>query len=100
METTFTGVRLNVMTYALYAEEGSLPQGLMVQNAYTEMCTMAARMLSVIVRNSTCAYPQTLKKKILSGHRLVAANWVSEPQMWSGMIDACWMRPKASRHKG
>ena len=42
-KTAFTDVRLNVMTHTLCAEEGSLPQGLMVQNAYTE-CTMAARM--------------------------------------------------------
>ena len=33
-----TGVRLNVMTQALCAEDGSLPQGLTIQNAYTEMC--------------------------------------------------------------
>ena len=33
----FTSMRLNVMTHTLHAEEGSLPQGLMIQNAYTEM---------------------------------------------------------------
>ena len=37
MKTVFTGVGLNVMTQALHAEEGSLPQGLMIQNAYTDM---------------------------------------------------------------
>ena len=49
METTFTGVRLNVMTHALCAEEGSLPQGLMVQNAYTEMCN-DSKNVTIIVR--------------------------------------------------
>ena len=32
-----TGARLNVMTQALHADDGSLPQGLTIQNAYTEM---------------------------------------------------------------
>ena len=43
-ETTFTGARLNVITHALHAEEGSLLQGLMVHNTYTEMCN-GTRML-------------------------------------------------------
>ena len=34
-----TGARLNVMAQALCAEEGSLPQGLTIQNAYTAMAT-------------------------------------------------------------
>ena len=33
------------------------------------------------------AYPQTLKKMIPVA-KVVAANWVLEPQMWPGMIDA------------
>ena len=33
-----TGARLNVMIQALCAKDGSLPQGLTIQNAYTEMC--------------------------------------------------------------
>ena len=32
-KTAFTGVRLNVMTQALHADEGPLPQGLTMQNA-------------------------------------------------------------------
>ena len=73
------------MTHDLHAEEGSLPQGLMVQNAYTEMHN-GSKNIAVIVRNSM-AYPQTLKKNILVA-RVVAANQVSELQMWPGMIDA------------
>ena len=30
MGTTYTGVRLNMMTQALHAEDGSLPQGLTI----------------------------------------------------------------------
>ena len=48
------------MTQALHAEEGSLPQGLMIQNAYTEMCNVS-KSVTIVVRNGT-AYPQTLKK--------------------------------------
>ena len=32
MRTAYTGVRLNVMTQALLAEDRSLPQGLTIQN--------------------------------------------------------------------
>ena len=83
-KTAFTGVRLNVMTYALCAEERSLHQGLMIQNAYTEMCN-GSKNITIILRNSM-AYPQTLKKKIMVA-RVVAANWVPEPQICPGMID-------------
>ena len=37
MKIAFTSMRLNMMTQALCAKEGSLPQGLMIQNSYTEM---------------------------------------------------------------
>ena len=56
-----TGVRLNVLTQALHAEDGSLPQGLMIQNAYTKMHD-GSKNVTVIVRNSV-TYPQTLRKK-------------------------------------
>ena len=42
VKTAFTGARLNVMTEALHAEEGPLPQGLTIQNAYTDMCLHSA----------------------------------------------------------
>ena len=38
IKTEFTGVRLNVMTHALCADERPLLQHLMIQNAYAEMC--------------------------------------------------------------
>ena len=61
MKTAFTGVRLNVMTQVLCAEEGSLLQGLMKQNTYTEMCN-GSKSVAIVVMNGM-AYPQTLKKK-------------------------------------
>ena len=50
MKTAFTGARLNVMSQALCAEEGSLPQGLMMQNTYTEMCN-GSKSVTIMVRN-------------------------------------------------
>ena len=85
MKTAFTSVRLNVMTHALCADEGPLPQGLTIQNAYTKMCN-GSKNVAIVVRNSM-AYPQTLKKKTLMV-RVVAANQVPEPQMQPGTIDA------------
>ena len=49
------------MTQALCTEDGSLPQGLTVQNTYTELCS-GSENVTVVVRNSM-AYPQTLRKK-------------------------------------
>ena len=84
-KTTFTGVRLNVMTHTLCADEGPLPQGLTIQNAYTKMHN-DSKNIAIMMRNST-AYPQTLKKKIPVA-RVIAANQVPEPQVWPGIIDA------------
>ena len=81
MKSAFTGVRLNVMTQALHAEEGSLPQGLTIQNTYTEMHN-GSKNITIIVRNSM-VYPQTLKK--IPEAKVVAANQVPDPQMQPGM---------------
>ena len=59
--TTHTGEGINVMTQALHAEDGYLPQGLTVQNAYMELC-QSSKNVTVVVRNST-VYPQTLRRK-------------------------------------
>ena len=96
MGTAYTGVGLNVMTQALHAEDGSLPQGLTIQNTYTEMCD-GSKNVTIVVRNST-VYPQTLRKKTPVA-RAVVATWVPEPPMWTGVIEALDMRPKASRHQ-
>ena len=85
VRTAYTGVGLNVMTQALHAEDGSLPQGLTIQNAYTKMHD-GSKNVAVIVRNSM-VYPQTLRKKIPVA-RAVVATWVPEPPMQTGMIEA------------
>ena len=82
---THTGVGLNVMTQALHAKDGSLPQGLTIQNSYTELCS-GSKNVTVVARNST-SYPQALKKKTQVA-RAVAATHVSEPPMQGGMMEA------------
>ena len=57
----------------------------MIQNAYTEMHS-GSKSVAVVVRNGM-AYTQTLKKKIPVA-RVVAANHVTEAQIWSGIMDA------------
>ena len=56
-----TSERIDVMTQALCIEDSSLLQGLMVQNAYTEL-RKGSKDVIVVVRNSL-AYPQMLGKK-------------------------------------
>ena len=79
-----TGVRLNVMTQALHAEDGSSLQGLTVQNTYTEMYN-GSKHVTIVVRNSV-VYPQTLETRIPVA-REVAANQVPELQMQPRMIE-------------
>ena len=85
MKTAFTGVRLNVMAQALHAKEVSLPKGLMIQNAYIEMCN-GSKSVAIVVRNGM-AYPQTLNKKIWVA-RVVATNCMPEVQVWPSTMDA------------
>ena len=61
MKTAHGGEGINMMTQALHVEDGSLPQGLTVQNAYMELCS-GSKGIAVGVRNST-TYPQTLRNK-------------------------------------
>ena len=62
MGMSHTGEGINVMTQALCAEDGSLPQGLTVQNAYMELHS-GSKKVTVVVRNSM-VYPQTLRKRL------------------------------------
>ena len=57
----YTGERIRIMVQALQTKDGSLPQGLTVQNMYTEL-RQGSKKAVVVVRNST-AYSQTLWKK-------------------------------------
>ena len=49
---------INVMVQALQTEDGSLPQGLTVQNTYTKLRQGSKR--AVVVVRSSMAYLQTL----------------------------------------
>ena len=79
------GMGLSVMTQALCIEDGLLPQGLTIQNAYTEICG-GSKNVAIVLRNSM-VYPQTLRKKIPVA-RVVAATWIPEPPMQTGVIEA------------
>ena len=57
-EKAYLGERINVMTQALQVEDGSLPQGLTVQNAYMELRTSTKNAV-VVVRNSTTYSPNS-----------------------------------------
>ena len=72
----YMGECINVMVQALQTQDGSLPQGLTVQNTYTEL-RKGSKKAVVLVWNNT-AYPQTLQKKIPVA-RAVAALPVPEP---------------------
>ena len=74
-EKAYTGEHINIMTEALQTEDNTLPQGLTIQNAYTELWK-SSKYVVVVVRNSI-AYPQMLQKKALVA-TAVAATVVPE----------------------
>ena len=57
----YTGWHINAMAQALWTEDGSLPQGLTVQNMYTEL-KQGSKKAVMVVRDNT-AYSHTLWKK-------------------------------------
>ena len=74
----YTGGCINVMAQALWTEDGSLLQGLTIQNMYTEL-RQGSKKAVMVVKNSM-AYPQTLQKKTPVA-RAVAAIPVPKPPM-------------------
>ena len=62
-EKAYTGGHINIMAQALWTEDGSLSQGLTIQNTYIEL-RQGSKKSVMVVRNST-AYPQILQKKTL-----------------------------------
>ena len=74
-EKAYTGEHINVLTQVLQTKDGSLPQGLTIQNMYTKL-RKGSKNAVMVVRNST-AYSQTLKKKT-PVTRAVAATVVPE----------------------
>ena len=71
----YMGEYINVMIQALQTKDSSLPQGLTIQNAYTEL-QKGSKNVVMVVRNST-AYPQMLQKEALVA-RAVAVTTVPE----------------------
>ena len=68
------------MTQALCMEDGSLSKALMVQNAYTELCS-GSKNATVVIRNSM-AYPQILRQKTPVA---VTVTWVPEPPLQTSL---------------
>ena len=62
VEKAYTGEYINVMTQALQTEDSSLPQGLTIQNAYTEL-QKGSKYVVMVVRNSM-AYPKCSERKL------------------------------------
>ena len=91
MGTAHTAMGLNVMTQALHAKDGSLPQDLTIQNTYTELHS-GSKNVTVVLRNSM-VYPQTLRKKTPVA-RAVAATWVPGPPMQTGVTEALDRGPR------
>ena len=71
VEKAYPREHINVMTQALQTKDGSLLQGLTIQNAYTEV-RKGNKNTVMVVRNST-AYPQTLKKRVVESHHQFTA---------------------------
>ena len=79
-EMVHTSGCINIMTQALQAGDGSLPQGHTIQNTYMEL-RQGSKNAVMVVRNSM-AYPQTLCKKTPVA-RAVMANPVLGPPLES-----------------
>ena len=75
-EKVYVWEHINAMIQALWTQDGSLPQGLTVQNTHTKL-RKGSKKAVVVVQNNT-AYPQTLWKKTPVA-RAVAALPVPEP---------------------
>ena len=78
VEKAYTGGCINIMVQALWTKDGSLLQGLTIQNTYTEL-RQGSKKAVMVVRNST-ASPQTLLKKTPVA-RAVVALLVPKPPM-------------------
>ena len=101
----YTWGHINFMTQALWTEDSSLPQGLTVQNMYTEL-RQRSKKIVMVVKNST-AYPQTLQKKTpvarqLQGPRAKATHGVPvaggmDPRI---LIPPNWLSGKGMENYG
>ena len=62
VEKAYTGECINIMTQALQTEDSALPQGLTIQNTYTEL-QEGSKYVLIVVRNSM-AYPICPERKL------------------------------------
>ena len=76
-EKAYTGGCINIIAQALWTEDGSLLQGLTIQNMYTEL-RQDRKKAFMVVRNST-AYPQTLWKKTPVARAVMATPMPESP---------------------
>ena len=86
----YTGECINIMVQALQTKDGSLPQGLTVQNMYTEL-KQGSKKAVMVVRNST-AYSQTLWKKT----PVARAEWqhyLCPNHLWRSSCKRGWWAP-------
>ena len=72
----YIGEHINIMVQALWTQDGSLPQGLTIQNTYAELRKGSKKAVVVVQNNTT--YQQTLWKKTPVA-RAVVASPVPEP---------------------
>ena len=87
VEKAYTGGCINIMAQALQTGDGSLLQGLTIQNTYTEL-RQGSKKAVMVVRNSM-AYPQILWKETLVA-RAVAAAPVPKPPMEAQLQEGGW----------
>ena len=66
----YVGECINIMVQALWTQDGSLPQGLTIQNTYTKLRKGSKKAVVVVWNNTT--YPQTLWKKTPVASAVVA----------------------------
>ena len=91
----YTGEHINSMIQASQIEDGSLPQGLTVQNTYTEL-RQGSKKAVMVVRNNS-AYSQTLWKKNPGGQNSSSIACAQTP--WRRPVaGGGWWAPESPYH--
>ena len=85
VEKAYMGEHINIMTQVLHIADGSLTQGITIQNAYMEL-QKGSKNVVMVVRNST-AYPQMLQKKAPVARAVAVISVPEKPpetRVWEG----------------
>ena len=85
VEKAYTGEHINIILQVLQITDGSLPQGLTIQNVYTEL-QRGSKNVVMVVRNSM-VYPQMLWKKDPVAREVAVAavpEKLLDTRMWEG----------------